>query len=190
MTCTSRFSIGMASSRSSALPWGMPSAASISTTSASSLAAVQCAAVAPTLPAPTMVTFLRMSLLSFLLLHVFDHSRCELAGLHLGGALHLALEVIGYVFLLDGLLQGRFDQLRGLVPAEKFEQHDAGEHDRAGIDNVLVGVLRRGAVGGLEDGVAVADVRARRDAETSDLRRCGVGDVVAVQVGRGQDAVV
>src|SRR5947209_9725337 len=136
---TSRFSIGIASSRSRPLPCGMPSATSISTTSASSLAAIQCAAVAPTFPAPTMVTLLRMSLLSIfalrfghgrLLLHVFDHSRGELAGLHFGGALHLALEVVGDVFLLDGLLHGRFDQPRGLTPAEEIEEHDAGEHDR------------------------------------------------------------
>src|ERR1700744_3784207 len=133
MTLTSRFSIGMASSRSSALPWGMPSATSMRTTSASSFEAIQCAAVAPTFPAPTIVTFLRMSLLSVRLFHVLDHSRGELAGLHLGSALHLALLVIGDELLLDGLLHGRFDQLRGLTPAEKFEQHDAGEYDRAGV---------------------------------------------------------
>src|ERR1700761_4473791 len=113
MTCTSRFSIGMASRRSSALPCGIPSATSIRTTSASSLAAIQCAAVAPTFPAPTIVTFLRMSLLYVFalrfaagacLLHVFNHSRREFAGLHLGCALHLALEVVGDELLLDGLL--------------------------------------------------------------------------------------
>src|ERR1700679_3567485 len=104
MTCTSRFSIGRASRRSSALPCGIPSATSIRPTSASSLAAIQCAAVAPTFPAPTMVTFLRMSLLSVFALrvaagacslHVVDHSRGKLTGLHLGRALHLAFEVVG-----------------------------------------------------------------------------------------------
>src|SRR5580698_7579850 len=113
---TSRFSIGMASSRSSALPCGTPSTTSISTTSASSYAAIQCAAVAPTLPAPTIVTFFRI--LSSLQLvgslnhlddyrslaigvlwqasHVLDHARCKLAGLGLGRALHPALEVVGH----------------------------------------------------------------------------------------------
>src|SRR5580700_10415311 len=57
----SRFSIGMASSRSSPLPCGTPSMISIRTTSANSLAAIQCAAVAPTFPEPTTVTFLRIS---------------------------------------------------------------------------------------------------------------------------------
>ena len=42
----------------------------------------------------------------------------------------------------------------------------------------------------LEDGVAVADVRARRDAQAADLRRRRVGDVVAVQVRRGQNTIV
>src|ERR1700743_3913695 len=99
--CTSRFSIGSASSRSRPLPWGTPSTTSISTISASSLAAIQCAAVAPTFPSPTMVTFFRISLLS----HVFDHSGGELAGLRLGRAWHLPLEIVGHIFLLNGLLE-------------------------------------------------------------------------------------
>src|ERR1700750_2418064 len=195
MTCTSRFSMGMASSRSSALPWGMPSTTSISTTSASSLAAIQCAAFAPTFPAPTTVTFLRMSLLSSSpsaanLLHVFDHSRCELAGLNLGGALHLTLEVVSHELLLDGLLHGRFDEPGGLTPAKKFQQHDAGEHDGAGIDDVLVRILGRGAMRGFKDCVAIADVRAGRDAQPSHLRRSRVRDVVPIQIWGGEDAVV
>ena len=58
-----------------------------------------------------------------------------------------------------------------------------------GIDLVLVGVLRRGAVRRFEDGVAgdVVDVAARRDADAADLRRQRVGQVVAVQVRRRDD---
>src|ERR1039458_10488932 len=41
------------------LPWGPPSTASTSTTSASSLFAIHTAQFAPTFPAPTTVTFLR-----------------------------------------------------------------------------------------------------------------------------------
>src|SRR5882724_2537931 len=52
--------MGIASRRSSPLPWGTPSIMSMRTTSASSLEAIQWAAVAPTLPEPTIVTFLRM----------------------------------------------------------------------------------------------------------------------------------
>src|SRR5579863_5835801 len=67
----SRFSIGIASSRSRPFPWGTPSTMSIRTTSASSFEAIQWAAVAPTFPEPTIVTFLRMS--SFLLRTIFNH---------------------------------------------------------------------------------------------------------------------
>jgi hypothetical protein len=64
------------------------------------------------------------------------------------------------------------DEVRGLVPAHVAEHHLAREDHRAGIHLVLVGVLRRGAVGRLEDGVArlVVDVRRRRDADAADLR--------------------
>src|SRR3990170_163208 len=48
---------GPASIISSALPWGMPSVISTSTTSASCASTIRCARVAPTLPAPTTVTF-------------------------------------------------------------------------------------------------------------------------------------
>ena len=69
------------------------------------------------------------------------------------------------------------------------EHHDAGQNDRAGIDDVLVGVLGSGAVSGFEDGIAVANVRSGSDAEAANLRGTSIGNVVAVQVGRGQNAV-
>jgi hypothetical protein len=56
----------------------------------------------------------------------------------------------------------------------------------------LVGVLGRGAVGGLEHGVAgdVVDVAARGDADAADLRGQRVGEVVAVEVQRGDHVVL
>ena len=83
-----------------------------------------------------------------------------------------------------------FDQLGRFLPADEVEQHDAGKDDRAGVDHVLVGIFGRGAVRGFKDRVAIADVGAGSDAETADLRCCCVGDVVAVEVGGGEDAVV
>src|SRR5436305_3455305 len=159
--------MGMASSRSSPLPWGTPSMMSMSTTSASSLPAIQWAAVAPTLPAPTTVTFLRMGnsfRRSDFGLHVFDHVAGELAGANFGGARHQPLEIVSNFFLLDGALERFFNQARGLFPAHEVEHHDAGENHRARVDDVFIGVLGRGAVGGLEDGVFVADVAAGSDA--------------------------
>jgi hypothetical protein len=72
------------------------------------------------------------------------------------------------------------------------EHHLAREDHRAGVDLILVGVLRRGAVGRLEDGVAgrVVDVAAGGDADAADLRRERVGEVVAVEVQRRDDVEV
>src|ERR1017187_1684074 len=122
--------------------------------------------------------------------HIFDHGAGEFAGLHFGGAGHQALEVVGHFLLLDGALHALLDQVGGFVPAEMAEHHDAGQDDGAGIDNVLVGVLGRGAEGGLEDGVAIADVGAGGDSEAAHLGRAGVGDVVAVQIRAGQHGIL
>src|SRR5580704_12501462 len=137
----SRFSIGIACSRSSAFPCGTPSTTSSSTTSANSFAAIQCAAVAPTFPEPTTVTFFRISspfsLLSFRspaeesafsilpelqlsLAHILDHPRCELARLCLRRSLHPALEVIRNVLLSDRLLHRSLDEPRRLSPSQKI----------------------------------------------------------------------
>ena len=80
-------------------------------------------------------------------------------------------------------------EVGGLVPAEVPEHHLAGEDDRARVHLVEVGVLGRGAVRGLEDGVAgdVVDVAAGRDADAADLRGERVGEVVAVEVQRRDD---
>ena len=53
----------------------------------------------------------------------------------------------------------------------------------------MSGILRRGAVCGFEDGVFVGNVCARGDADAADLCRQRVGNVVAVQVEGGDDAV-
>jgi len=45
-------------------------------------------------------------------------------------------------------------------------------------------------MGGFKDREAIADVGAGSDAEAANLGRCGVGDVVAIQVGGGEDGVV
>src|SRR3984957_12162524 len=123
--------MGSASSKSRPLPWGTPSTTSISTMSASSLAAIQCAEVAPTLPAPTMVTFFRILLLRH---HIFDDPGREFARLGLRGPRHLPFKVVGYIFLLNGLLERGLDQFGGLAPTEEFKQHHAREHHRARID--------------------------------------------------------
>jgi hypothetical protein len=77
-------------------------------------------------------------------------------------------------------------------PAEIAEHHFAGEHDRTGVDHVLIGVFGRGAVRGLEDGVAgdVIDIAAGRDADAADLRSQGIAQIIAVKVERGDDVEI
>ncbi len=78
----------------------------------------------------------------------------QLARLEQRGPLHLAMEVVGDELRRDGPLDGAHDQVRRLVPAQVAQHHLAGQDDRAGVHLVLAGVLRRGAVRRLEDGVA------------------------------------
>src|SRR2546422_5059163 len=172
MTRASDPSTGVASMMSRPLPCGMPSMMSMRATSPSSRSARRCASVAPTFPAPTTVTFLfmflslRSSAASALNpLKIFDDGGGEFRGLQHLGPLHLALEVVRHALLPDRSLERRLDAVRGLLPAQIAEHHAAREDDGARVDLVEVGIFRRGAVGGLEDGVAglVVDVPARRD---------------------------
>src|SRR5690349_8198689 len=96
-----------------------------------------------------------------------DDGVAKLRALHLFHALlalrrHQAREVVGDRLRGDGAVHALDDQVGDLVPAQVPEHHLAGEDDRARVHLVLVGVLGRGAVGGLEDGVPadVVDVAA------------------------------
>src|SRR6516225_11497795 len=86
--------MGAACSRSSALPWGIPSITSTRTTSARRCETIQCAAECPTFPAPTIVTLARV-LATRLPLHAVDDGRGELAGAHFVRSLHEPRQVIG-----------------------------------------------------------------------------------------------
>src|SRR5439155_3840237 len=195
--------MGPAWSRSSALPCGIPSMTSTSTTSPSSFSTAYWATLAPTLPAPTTVILgrgycvLRISALPSCIPipfsarclqrgHALDDGAAELRALHFAGALHQPGEVVGDDLLLDGLLETGHQAVGGIRPAQVTEHHFAGEDDRAGIHLVLARVLGRGAVGGLEQRVAgvVVDVGAGRNADAAHLRRERVGEQVAGQVAR------
>src|ERR1700735_2245083 len=201
----SRFSIGIACSRSSAFPCGTPSITSSSTTSANSFAAIQCAAVAPTLPEPTTVTFFRIpslpskKLVSLIIrlhprksavdLHVFNHPRSKFARLSLRRALHSALEVICDELLRHRLLHRAFNQSRCLSPTQKVKKQYARQHHRTWIDHVFVRILRCRAMGRLKHRIAIANVATRSDPQPSDLRGRDIGNVVAVKVRRRQNAI-
>lgn len=71
-----------------------------------------------------------------------------------------------------------------------FEHERGAQDEGAGIYFVLTGIFGRGAMRSLENGCAIADVRARRHAEPAHLRRAGVGEVVAVEIGRRKHRVL
>jgi hypothetical protein len=122
--------------------------------------------------------------------HRGDDRVAEARAGDLGRARHLAGEVVRDRLRADRLLDAGDDELRGLVPAHVLEHHDAREDHAPGVHLVEPRVLGRGAVRRLEDGEAVADVPARRHAEPADLCGRGVGQVVAVEVGRGDHRVL
>src|SRR5436305_194237 len=183
-------STGADSIMSSALPVASSAATSTITTSARSAWAISWAQVAPTLPAPTTVTLYRIAGSPKFKSEVLEDRARERRGAEEGRALHLPLKVVGDPLLLDGPGERLLDGVAGLDPPQPAQHHDPGEDQRAGVDLVLVGVLGRRAVGGLEDGEAVPLVAAGCHAEAAHLRRQGVGEIVAVQVGGGQDVVL
>src|SRR5437867_2645287 len=191
--------MGPACARSRALPCGTPSRTSMRTTSPSSRTTVYRATEAPTLPAPTTVIFGRrvttlsgsalptcMRTLSELR-HVLDDGGAKLRALHFSRSVHQACEVVGDHPGLDRLLQTRDDPIRRVGPSHVAQHHLAREDHRAGVDLVLPCVLRRGPVRRLEERVPgfVVDVRARRDADSADLRGERIRQEVAREVRRG-----
>ena len=115
-----------------------------------------------------------------------DDRACELRARHLGSAIHEAGEVVGDDLVADGGFDRTDDVVGGVLPAEVLEHHDARQQHRGRVDLVLAGVLRGGAMGGLEDAVTrdVVDVGARCDADAAHLGSQGIGQVVAVEVHR------
>src|ERR1039458_8518448 len=122
-------------------------------------------------------------------LHIVHDRLAELRALEQLRAGRQPLEVVGHLFLADGLLEAANDPVGNFLPSQVLEHHHTRQDNRARIDYVLVGVLGRGAMGRFEDRVAgdVVDVGAGSDSESADLRRERIGEKVAVQVHRGDD---
>ena len=70
------------------------------------------------------------------------------------------------------------------------QHHLGGQDQRARVDTVLAGEAGRRAVGRLENGDRIGDVGAGGDPDAADLGGQRVGDVVAVEVQRGDDVVI
>src|SRR5260370_5554146 len=73
-----------------------------------------------------------------------------------------------------------------------MEHHFARENHRAGIDFILIRILRRGAVGRFENGVTsdVVYVSTGRDADPAHLRRKRVAQIITVQIQRRDDVEI
>src|SRR6056297_2247912 len=117
-------------------------------------------------------------------------------GMAAGGALRFAnrlaqpREIEGQLLGGDGIGHALDDEVGGLGPAEVAEHHFGGQDERTRVHAVLAGEAGRRAVSGLEHADAVADVASRGDADAAHLGSQGVGDVVAVQVQRGDNVVL
>src|SRR5690606_36852534 len=83
-------------------------------------------------------------------------------------------------------VHGRFDAPGGLLLVEVVEQHRHGEEGGGGVGDAAPGDVGGAAVHRLEDGVLLADVGARGDAETAGEAGHQVGEDVAEQVGGHQ----
>src|SRR5580704_11402388 len=127
---------------------------------------------------------------AIVVLHVVDDRLAEFRALEQLRPGHQALEIVGDGLVGKRLLEPANNSVSCLLPSHVLEHHHPRQDDRAGVDLILVRVLGRGAMGGLEDRVAshVVDVGARRDAQAADLRRQRVGKVIAVKV-HGRDHV-
>src|SRR5207244_6828574 len=89
----------------------------------------------------------------------------------------------------EGGFEGLVDELGGFTPAQVLQQQHARKQYGARVGHVLARVLGGGAVRCLKHGGLVADVGAGGEADASRHGGGGVGEVVAVEVGRGDDAV-
>src|SRR5216684_1833495 len=106
-------------------------------------------------------------------LHIFDDRLAELGALEQLRPGHQALEVVRHRLIRDRAAHPADNRIARLLPSHMLEHQHAREDNRAGVDLVLVRVLRRGAVSRLENRVTrhVVDIRAGRDSDSADL--CG-----------------
>src|SRR6266536_440387 len=120
------------------------------------------------------------------LLHIGDHRVGEARAAYLSCTGHEPGEVVGHGLVGDRPLQAGDNQIGGLAPTKVTQHQIAAQDHTSRVDLVEVGVLRRGAVGRLEDRMTgdIVDVRAWRNADSANLRRQRVAQVIAIQIQR------
>ena len=89
-------------------------------------------------------------------------------------------------------LHRRDDESGRIVPTDVLQHHRRRKDQRAGIRHILALDVGGDTVRHLEDAVAglVIDIAARDHPDSADLGGQHVGNVVAVQVQRGDDTVL
>src|SRR6202007_1999717 len=87
-------------------------------------------------------------------------------------------------------VDGSFHTISGFLLAQVAQHQHSGKQDGGGIGEVAPCDVRGRTVDRLEDGAAVAEVRARHQAQPTHKGRAQVGDDVAVQVLEQQRVVL
>src|SRR5579875_77162 len=128
---------------------------------------------------------------SLLSLQFFDDRVRYLRGPDSRWIIRARLEVVGNVLTLgDDLGDGPLQAIGGILLTKVAEHEHAGEHHRHRIDLVLARILGGAAVHRLEYRVLAANVRARRDTQTTNKTGRKIGNNIAVEVGQHQHIVL
>ena len=98
-------------------------------------------------------------------------------------------EIAGALTFADGGVVGDLDPFRGRLglrirvsDADVIQHHDAAHGDRERIGDALSGDVGGGTMHGFEDGVHLAEVRARSDPEPTNETSAQVADHIAIEV--------
>ena len=124
------------------------------------------------------------------LLHMVDHDLAKTGTAHLRSTFHETGKVIGDFLGGNRIFHRADDEVSRFDPAHVAQHHFSRQDQGAGIHIVFTSIFGSGAVGGFKHGNGVAQVGARCNADAADLGCQRVGNVVAVQVQRGNHAVL
>src|SRR5439155_16957109 len=114
--------------------------------------------------------------------HLLDHVVAKLRALDFCRAFHQPREIVRDTYAGDRAGKSFQNQIGSFGPAHVTEHHFTGKNYRARIHLILIGILRRGAMGRLENCVAgdVVDVSSGRYADSTHLRSQRVTEVIAI----------
>src|SRR5690606_23565827 len=97
---------------------------------------------------------------------------------------------MGDLLRQNGLFHAADDGVSGSPPAPATQHHFGGKNLGTRVHVVFARVLRCGTVGGFKHGDRIGQVGTGSDTDTANLCSQRVGDVVAVEVQRGDHIVL